>query len=102
VEDTTPPGKQRILLRTADEALEGRATVELTIFYLPRDFEVVGTRVQTDVHGVAYYQQIRRRLNDRESVECIVIPQEKKTRQASPRDPPTFYIGSNKVTRGQF
>src|SRR6185312_6200092 len=54
VEDTTPPGKQRILLRTADEALEGRATVELTIFYLPRDFEVVGTRVQTDVHGVAY------------------------------------------------
>ena len=101
-DSTATLGKKRVQLRTADETLEGRAFVDLTILYLPPDFEAVDTQTQEDVNGIPYYKRIRRRLGDKEQIDFVLILRERKTGPDSLRDPSTFYIGSNKVSRGQF
>jgi hypothetical protein len=102
VDQTAVPGKKRVHLWTADETLEGKAFVDVTVLYLPPDFEAVDRETIEDVNAVRYYQRIRRRLRKNEQVEFVVIPQVKRAGQDGPRDPRTFYIGRNKISRGQF
>ena len=97
VDANARPDNVRIHLRTADAALRGDAVFELAILYLPRGYEAADKQTEKDASGVSYYKRIRRQLNDREQVEFVLIPRDKPKPGI-----PTFYISSNKITRGQF
>ena len=58
--------------------------MDLTILYLPPDFEAVDTQTQEDVNGIPYYKRIRRRLGDKEQIDFVLIPRERKPSHCQP------------------
>jgi formylglycine-generating enzyme required for sulfatase activity len=76
---------------------------ELTVRYLPKDFEAIGSETEDDDSGGKYYKQIRS-SNEKSSVEFVLIPRKKQFWKADANlaDPRTFYISRFKTSREQF
>jgi serine/threonine protein kinase len=104
VEPGAKPGSHRVHLRTADDNLEGKFAFDLTVLYLPPGFEPIGLETDEDDLHVKYYKQLRRRLNEKSSIEFVLIAQREKDWKAGAgkQDPRTFYISRFKISREQF
>ncbi len=71
--------------------------------YLPPGYEADGEQIETDASGTRYYKHIRRPLDEREKVEFVLVPRNKKEHlQRGEPDVESFYISRCKITRGQF
>jgi serine/threonine protein kinase len=104
VDHGADPGKCRIHLRTAEGIPRAETFLDLTILYLPANFEPVAAETERDSNSVEYYKRIRRRLGEREEVQFVLVPLGgmSEERRAGAVDPKTFYISRDKITRGQF
>jgi serine/threonine protein kinase len=63
----------------------------------PPGYEAMNEQSEMDASGTRYYKYIRRQVNEKETVEFVLVPRDKPK-----LDVATFYISSNKITRGQF
>jgi hypothetical protein len=105
VEDGAKPGTQRVHLQTDNEKLDVKIEFGLTILYVPKDFEAMGSEMEEDDSGVKYYKQIRRPLSGKSPIEFLLVPHKKqywRTDAGGHDDPTTFYISRFKISREQF
>jgi hypothetical protein len=103
VDQEAPAGTQKVRIRTSEGFPPAEAVVELTILDLPPACEPVGTATKRDGKGVAYYAQIARRLEDGTRIPFVVVPRKSpEERRTWKRDPETFFISQDKITRAVF
>lgn len=91
---------RRIRIRTEGEGPSADSILQLSILYLPPNFEPDGDIV-TDGKGVKYYQRIVCTVEGIR-VPFILIPHKTHEDRKSIEDPETFYIMENKVSLGLF
>jgi hypothetical protein len=104
VDDGAKPGKQLVHLKSDNQKLDVKIEFELTVLYLPKNFEPIDSETEEDDSGGKYYKQIRRPLSEKSAVELVLIPRKKQfwTPGANLADPRTFYISRFKISREQF
>lgn len=94
------PGTHKIRLRT-EGSPAAEAILELTIVYLPRDFETDG-EVVPDGKNIPYYKRISSTLEGMR-IRFVLIPQKSNRERKSRKvDPDTFYMMQDKVSLGLF
>jgi formylglycine-generating enzyme required for sulfatase activity len=98
------PATHHIEVRAEGGGVAGEAALELTVLFLPPDFQPDGDQVVTDASGGRYYQAITCDLPGGGRARFVLIPRQSKEacRQGRPDLVPTFYLMQDKVSLGLF
>jgi serine/threonine protein kinase len=91
-------GTSEVSIQAEGGGASARATLKVTVLFLPPKFQPAGPQVETDQGGKGkpYYKRIRREFPGGLAVDFVLVP---KSRNA---DPDTFYMMVDKASVGLF
>jgi formylglycine-generating enzyme required for sulfatase activity len=88
------PGKVTVWAEAGGQRV--KATLDLTVMFLPPRYKPAGPEQVSDLGGTSYYRRIRREFPGGQAVEFVLIPKTRNT------DPDTFYMMVDKASVGLF